>query len=558
MAARPGDQRPPRGERAVEARARAAVEAVLGDALEALRIVAILASPAIPATAQAIWERIGLPGAVVDQRVPADVAWGGYPGGPAPVRPNGRRPLFPRIDGVTTVPVAPGSTRTATSPGAEAADRRRRGRGGGRRDDDHRRLRPGVVAGGARAGEPLPGGPRDRRAAPPRGEARRRHRSPICSTAPRVRPVAVGECGLDFHYDHSPRDDQRAAFAAADRARPPPRPAARHPHPGGVGRDVRDPRRRRRPGAHRSSTASPAGPTRRARCLDRGAYVSFSGIVTFPGAAGRSRCRRRSCPLARTLVETDSPYLAPVPNRGRRNRPAWVPLVGACLAEIHGLTVEEVRDATAAAAADGFGLALSGTEFLAFSASLGRCPVGRPSAQELTVRLDRADRRRLAFASALTVAALPAVWLVNRDDARSSATRPNVAAVGLAAEDASADSRRRAADQRRPDGRRRPAVRRRATGRAGARGAAPWRSAAPTKSSRRRSRRTADRSARRRLPVQRPARRYCGEGPQPRQRTVDRVRHQPRATASELVLHPDRFVLLAGLSAAPVPVEIHQ
>ena len=71
-----------------------AVEAVLGDALEALRIVAILASPAIPTTAQAIWERIGLAGAVIDQRVPADVAWGGYPGG-LPVTKGA--PLFPRL-----------------------------------------------------------------------------------------------------------------------------------------------------------------------------------------------------------------------------------------------------------------------------------------------------------------------------------------------------------------------------------------------------------------------------------------------------------------------------
>ncbi len=67
---------------------------MLGDALEALRIVAVLASPAMPATAQAIWERIGLPGSVVDQRVPGDVAWGGYPGG-APVTKGPS--LFPRI-----------------------------------------------------------------------------------------------------------------------------------------------------------------------------------------------------------------------------------------------------------------------------------------------------------------------------------------------------------------------------------------------------------------------------------------------------------------------------
>ena len=67
---------------------------MLGDALEALRIVAILAAPAIPATAQAIWERIGLPGSVLDQRVPAGVEWGGYPGG---LQVTKGPALFPRI-----------------------------------------------------------------------------------------------------------------------------------------------------------------------------------------------------------------------------------------------------------------------------------------------------------------------------------------------------------------------------------------------------------------------------------------------------------------------------
>ena len=67
---------------------------MLGDALEALRIVTILASPALPRTAQAIWERIGLDGQVVDQRVPADVAWGGYPAGSLVIK---GAPLFPRL-----------------------------------------------------------------------------------------------------------------------------------------------------------------------------------------------------------------------------------------------------------------------------------------------------------------------------------------------------------------------------------------------------------------------------------------------------------------------------
>jgi methionyl-tRNA synthetase len=71
----------------------APVDAVMGDALEALRIVAVLASPALPTTCQAVWERLGLPGAVVDQRLPEAATWGGYPGGATVVKGDG---LFPR------------------------------------------------------------------------------------------------------------------------------------------------------------------------------------------------------------------------------------------------------------------------------------------------------------------------------------------------------------------------------------------------------------------------------------------------------------------------------
>ncbi|MEZ5248819.1 MAG: methionine--tRNA ligase, partial [Ilumatobacteraceae bacterium] len=71
----------------------AEVDAVMGDALEALRIVAILASPALPSTCQTVWERIGLPGRVSDQRLPDAAAWGAYPGGVSVVKGD---PLFPR------------------------------------------------------------------------------------------------------------------------------------------------------------------------------------------------------------------------------------------------------------------------------------------------------------------------------------------------------------------------------------------------------------------------------------------------------------------------------
>jgi TatD DNase family protein len=169
-----------------------------------------------------------------------------------------------------------------------------------------------------------------------------------------VGPVAVGECGLDFHYDHSPRDDQRAAFAEQIQlAHQLDLPLVIHT------REAWDDTF-----AILDAEGVPprtvfhcftGGPDEAARCLDRGAYVSFSGIVTFPGAQD-VRAAAALVPLARTLIETDSPYLAPVPNRGKRNRPAWVPLVGACLAEIHGVTADAVRDATAAAAIAAFDL----------------------------------------------------------------------------------------------------------------------------------------------------------------------------------------------------------
>jgi TatD DNase family protein len=169
-----------------------------------------------------------------------------------------------------------------------------------------------------------------------------------------VRPVAVGECGLDFHYDHSPRDDQRAAFAQQIELT----------HRLGLPLIIHTREAWDDTFAILDTGGVPprtvfhcftGGPEEAARCLDRGAYVSFSGIVTFPGAQD-VRDAAALVPLDRTLVETDSPYLAPVPNRGSRNRPAWVPLVGACLAEVQGVPVEEIRDATTAAAIAAFGL----------------------------------------------------------------------------------------------------------------------------------------------------------------------------------------------------------
>ena len=87
------------------------------------------------------------------------------------------------------------------------------------------------------------------------------------------------------------------------------------------------------------------GPTEARKGLDLGIRISFSGIITFKTAEDL-RAAAAICPLDRLLVETDSPYLAPVPHRGKKNRPALVPLVGAAVAEAKGIEVAEVAAAS--------------------------------------------------------------------------------------------------------------------------------------------------------------------------------------------------------------------
>ena len=165
--------------------------------------------------------------------------------------------------------------------------------------------------------------------------------------------AAVGECGLDFHYDHSPRDQQREAFVAQiDLAHRSDLPLVIHTREAWA--DTFDllvaegvPRRT-------VLHCFTGGPDEARRCLDLGMVLSFSGIVTFPSAP-EVREAAALCPLDRLLVETDSPYLAPVPHRGRPNRPAFVPLVGAAVAEVKGVPVEDVAAASWASAAFVYG-----------------------------------------------------------------------------------------------------------------------------------------------------------------------------------------------------------
>ena len=156
--------------------------------------------------------------------------------------------------------------------------------------------------------------------------------------------VAVGECGLDYHYDHSPRDVQRDVFAAQI--------ALAHDHDLALvihtreaWDDTFDVLAAEGVPARTVFHCFTGGPTEARRALDAGAHLSFSGIVTFK-AADDLRAAAALCPLDRLLVETDSPYLTPVPHRGRPNRPAYVPLVGAGVAAARGVDVDEVAAAT--------------------------------------------------------------------------------------------------------------------------------------------------------------------------------------------------------------------
>ncbi|HEX3622529.1 MAG TPA: TatD family hydrolase [Acidimicrobiales bacterium] len=166
--------------------------------------------------------------------------------------------------------------------------------------------------------------------------------------------VGVGECGLDYHYDHSPRHVQRAAFAtqvglANDRD------LALVIHTREAWDDTFDILAAEGVPARTVFHCFTGGPGEARRALDTGASLSFSGIITFK-TAGDVRAAAALAPLDRILVETDAPYLTPVPHRGTPNEPAFVALVGAAVAEAKGVPVEDVEVATWANTAALFGL----------------------------------------------------------------------------------------------------------------------------------------------------------------------------------------------------------
>ena len=158
---------------------------------------------------------------------------------------------------------------------------------------------------------------------------------------------AIGEIGLDYHYDFSPRDVQQAVFRAQIRlARDLQRPVVVHTREADEdiiailrdegGGDVR--------GVLHCFTGNDALAD---RGLALGFFVSLAGIVTFPKAEPLRQTARR-VPLDRLLAETDSPFLAPVPYRGKRNEPAYVARVVAALAGLHQIPPGELAERTTA------------------------------------------------------------------------------------------------------------------------------------------------------------------------------------------------------------------
>lgn len=159
--------------------------------------------------------------------------------------------------------------------------------------------------------------------------------------------VALGEMGLDYHYDASPRDVQRDVFRAQLReARRRALPVVIHDRDSdGETLSILD-----------EEGAWPTGVLYHCYTGDvammeaivaRGGSISIPGIVTFRNGEGM-RAVAAAVPLERLLIETDSPFLTPVPHRGRRNEPAYVALVAAAVAQVRGMEVAALADATTA------------------------------------------------------------------------------------------------------------------------------------------------------------------------------------------------------------------
>ena len=161
--------------------------------------------------------------------------------------------------------------------------------------------------------------------------------------------IGIGESGLDYFYETAPHEVQQAGFRAHIRAaRLAGVPLAIHARSADddVATILREEREEGGPFDFLLHCFT-SGRALAEAAIAMGGYISFSGILTFPKST-ELREIARDMPLDRILVETDSPYLAPIPHRGKRNEPGWVAHTAKTLAEVRGLTLEELAALTTA------------------------------------------------------------------------------------------------------------------------------------------------------------------------------------------------------------------
>ena len=175
----------------------------------------------------------------------------------------------------------------------------------------------------------------------------------VVKTSSREILKGIGECGLDYFYDYSDHGSQREIFIRQiELANSTSLPLVIHT------RDAWDDTFAIL--ADHADTklifhCFTGGPEELAKCLEFDSVVSFSGIVTFKKSQENAAAAKK-CPLSRLLVETDAPYLTPVPFRGQRNLPQYVKLVGEFIADLKGIDYESVADATFANTIRAFGI----------------------------------------------------------------------------------------------------------------------------------------------------------------------------------------------------------
>lgn len=170
----------------------------------------------------------------------------------------------------------------------------------------------------------------------------------IVSKASHPKVIGIGETGLDYYYEHSKRDIQKTSFEnhirAAAEIKLPVIVHSREADDDTIAILSSEMKANEYPGLIHCFSS-----TRRLAesALDLGLYISIAGILTFKNAEN-IRETMKYVPLNRILIETDAPYLAPVPMRGKRNEPAFVRHVASCLAEVKGISPQEIEETTTA------------------------------------------------------------------------------------------------------------------------------------------------------------------------------------------------------------------